>query len=102
MRKEDPTMFDVEDTLIRSQGKSVGDGRCIRLRAEHPSHHRAARFLASLGGSKCRTEQELVYGFVTTLARNEALLLVRCALGWSVAGRSHGRLSLPATRRRRV
>jgi len=92
MRKEDPTMFDVEDTLIRSQGKSVGDGRCIRLRAEHPSHHRAARFLASLGGSQCRTEEELVYEFVTTLARNEALLLVRCEMGWSVAGRSHGRL----------
>ena len=85
-------MFDVADTLTRSQGKSVGDCRYIRLRAQHPSHHRAAKFLASVGGCQCRTEDDLVFGFVTTLARNEALLLVRCEMGWSVAERFHGRL----------
>jgi len=95
-------MFDVADTLIGSQDKSVGHGRYIRLREDHPSHHRAARFLASLGGSQCRTEEELVYEFATTLARNEALLLVRCEMGWSVAGCSQVRLKLPPTRRRCV
>jgi hypothetical protein len=78
-------MFDVTGTSDRTQGECPGAGPCIRLRATHPSHYRAARLLSSLGGSRCLSAPELSYRFVTPAARDEALRLVRRTMGWSVA-----------------
>ena len=93
-------MFDVAG-LDQMRGEGLGWGPLIRLRADHPSHYRAARLLSSLGASPCLPSEGMVYGFLTTRARDEALHLVRSQMGWSVASAFGTRPELPGARARR-
>jgi hypothetical protein len=95
LREEDPAMVDVTGSSDQMLCGSVGRGPYIRLRADHPSHYRAARLLRSLGGRPCSGAEGLVFEFLTIPARDEALHLVRCEMGWSVASPFDGRPSLP-------
>ncbi len=58
---------------------------CIRLHDEHWSSCRALMLLESLGGHRCLKEEGTVYRFLTGVARDQALELVRRKFGWSVA-----------------
>jgi hypothetical protein len=89
-------MFDVTGSLDRVQGEELGWGPHIRLRADHPSHHRAARLLVSLGGNQCPGTEGLVFRFITTPAQAEALGLARSQMGWSVASAFDGSPWLPS------
>jgi hypothetical protein len=88
-------MVDVTGSADWMRCGTVGRGPYIRLRADHPSHYRAARLLRSLGGRPCSEAEGLVFEFLTMPARDEALRLVRCEMGWSVASPFGGRPWLP-------
>ena len=88
-------MADATGSWKRTPDRGLGRRSCIRLRAEHPSHYRAARLLSSLGGMSRLPAEGLVYGFLTTPARDAALHLVRMEMGWSVASPFEGRDRLP-------
>jgi hypothetical protein len=88
-------MFDVTGSLDLMRGEGLGCGPHIRLRADHPSRHRAARLLVSLGGKQCPGTEGLVFKFITTPAQDKALGLVRSKMGWSVASAFDGSPWLP-------
>ena len=91
----DAAMFDVTGSLDLMRGEGLGCGSHIRLRADHPSHYRAARLLVSLGGNQCPGTEGLVFRFIATAAQDEALRLVRSKMGRSVASAFGGSPWLP-------
>ena len=81
--------------MARTHRDDFGDGPYVRLDVAHRASYRAARLLEVLGGRHVPTAAGMVYGFVATPARDEALRLVRTKLSWTVADPFDGHPRLP-------
>jgi hypothetical protein len=64
---------------------------CIQVRDGHWNRGRAAGLLEALGGVRCLPEEGTMYRFISGVARDDALDLVRSKFGWTVADPWHGR-----------
>ena len=67
------------------------DASFIRLEVDHWDWCRAAVLLEALGGRPLSHSEGAVYRFLTRVARDEALDLVRGRFGWTIASPVDGR-----------
>ncbi len=84
-------MFRDAITAVRTQD----DGPYIHRDVDHEAWDRAARLLEAVGGRPFRPAAGTVYRFITPLARDHALHLVRSKIGWTVATPFDGTPRLP-------
>lgn len=69
----------------RSMLEQRYDSAWIRLDASHPQSDRVARLLEAVDGHRIVSRDEAADGFVTAVARDTALNLVRGRSGWTAA-----------------
>jgi hypothetical protein len=89
-RKGYEVMSDHTRLMVRTQGNGSGAYH-IRLDLGHPDHHRASRLLSACGGREIFEWAGTVYRFITIVARDNALDLVRSKMGYTVASPFDGR-----------
>jgi hypothetical protein len=83
-RKGYEAMADHTRLMPRKQSNGYGAYH-IRLDPGHPDLHRACRLLSACGGCEVAQAAGTVYIFITTVARDNALHLVRSKIGYTVA-----------------
>jgi hypothetical protein len=85
-------MFDEADSMAESRR----DAACIRLNVDHWNWGRAVLLLEAVGGHRWAPAGGMVYRFITGVAREDALDLVRRKFGWTVASPCEARTWLLA------
>ena len=80
-------MFDDGGSMFESGREAA----IIRVNADHWHRCRAVALLEAVGGRRLLPEEGTVYRFLTGVARDDALDLVRRKFGWTVASMYDGR-----------
>ena len=76
----DRAMFN-DDSMLESQCNAA----CIRLDTDHRNYTRVARLLEVAGGYRVPSRDGALYRFATCRERDNALNMVQCRFGWTVA-----------------
>jgi hypothetical protein len=83
-------MPDYTRSMARTQVNGFGAYH-IRLDVDHPDFHRASRLVLACGGCEVVEAAGMVCRFITLVARDNALHLVRNKIGYTVASPFDGR-----------
>lgn len=85
-------MFDDAGSMIEPQRVTA----CIWLDSLHRESYRVGRLLEAVGGRCVASSEGMIYRFISGVARDDALDLVRSRFGWTVATAFDRRPWLPS------